>query len=154
MPTSRSRTNTARPSALTVTDIAQLMLGGLFAAMALAQLGSFERYSAAIESYGLFGREGAIAVSLLLAALEVAAVPVLFKLLLPGRARQVSTVAVVAVPLTWLSLMTAALAQGLSPVTGVFGGFVRLGLDVYIYGAMIGLAILAFVVARRLWAAR
>lgn len=104
------------------------MAAGVMATLlVLTQLGSFEAFSAAVKSYGLFSTRGAIVLALFIAAFEILALPALFRLMLSPAMRYICTGAIMAAPLLWLLLTSYAFLSGHTLAnTGLFGGILKL----------------------------
>ncbi len=106
--------------------------GGLLVFLVLAQLGSFEKFSLAVGSYGLFTGRGSAIFAITIAALEILALPALLRLRLSPAMRYISTGAILAAPILWFMLIAFAFVTGM-PVenTGLFGGIVALPVAIY-----------------------
>lgn len=104
-------------------------LGLWVTAMAAAQMVSFEEFVSALRSYQLAGEGGSIAWAIVLVALEICAVPFLFRLTLSPLARMLSALCAVVLPCVWLGLTFMALMNGRDVVNvGYFGGFLEMQL--------------------------
>ncbi|HEX6462554.1 MAG TPA: S26 family signal peptidase [Candidatus Saccharimonadales bacterium] len=109
-----------------------IVTGGLLVILVLAQLGTFEEFAIAVGSYGLFTGRGAAIFAIIIAALEILALPALFRLTLSSAIRYISTGAILAAPILWFLLLAFVFVTGL-PVenAGLFGGLIVLPVALY-----------------------
>lgn len=105
---------------------------GLLVVLVLAQLGSFEEFALAVGSYGIFNGRGAAIFAITIAALEILALPALFRLMLSSAMRYISTGAILASPILWFILISFAFVTGM-PIenTGLFGGILEFPVAIY-----------------------
>lgn len=97
------------------------------AALAVAQMVSFEEFVEAFRHYQLGNETFTVAVAIGIIALEVFAVPFLLRLSLSRAARFVSAWFALVLPYAWTALTVHAfLANADVPNAGYFGGFLRL----------------------------
>lgn len=101
-----------------------LAIAAVNAAMATAQLVSFDTFTGIVESYGLLQGPFALVAALLITALEILSLPVLLRLRLSPLMRVVSAAAVFLVPLVWLQLLAWSFLNGFMLINaGFFGKF-------------------------------
>lgn len=101
-------------------------LGLWVAALAAAQMVSFEEFVEAFRRYELGGEAFTVAVAVSIIALEVFAVPFLLRLSLSRAARFVSAWFALLIPYAWTALTVHAfLINATAKNAGYFGGFLQ-----------------------------
>jgi hypothetical protein len=98
---------------------------GLWATgLAVAQMVSFEDFVEALRAYHVAGERGTVALAIALLALEIFAVPFLFRLSLSRAARFVSAWCAVVLPYAWTALTVNVFLNNTAvDNAGYFGGF-------------------------------
>ena len=103
------------------------------AALALAQMVSFEEFVEALRTYHVAGERGSIAIAIALISIEIFSVPFLLRLSLSPLARLLSALCVALLPWAWTVMGVAGLLNG-STVgnAGYFGGFLAVPVGVLV----------------------
>ena len=98
----------------------------LLLVMALTQLVNFEAFAELIIAQGLVGRDGAVALAVVLLALEIFSLPFLLRMWLSRLARFFSAACVLLVAAAWLTIsLQATVAGHVFANIGMFGDFLN-----------------------------
>lgn len=111
-----------------VAKVEYVVIGLLYASMlvimALTQLVNFEAFAELIIAQGIVGRDGAVALAVVLLTLEIFSLPFLLRMWLSPLARFCSAVCVMLVAAAWLTLSVQATVAGHTfENMGLFGDF-------------------------------
>jgi hypothetical protein len=107
--------------------------------MAVSQLTSFEEIIGYIAAYTSQTESSAIAVTLIVIALEILALPALLGLQIHNVVRALSMWAILLAPLSWLLLMLVGLGVNAEVTSGLFGKylFLPVGIVAILYSLLL-----------------
>lgn len=116
-----------------------LAFAGVLTLMAVSQLTSFEEIIGYIAAYTSQTESSAIAVTLIVIALEILALPALLGLQIHSVVRALSMWAILLAPLSWLLLMLVGLGVNAEVTSGLFGKylFLPVGIVAILYSLLL-----------------